>query len=357
MAERPDTDDNSAEAKAAGHNSTAAQRWADLRPRVLSAIVMLAVGYFVIFQSNLLIVILTVMALTGVLVWELAQITARPARRQGKTSLAIALCAALSFGAITLIMTLSVIITLMLIFDSTSTDGSFLAFSVFGGLTPALGTVVAFSLALIPLLILLPSAILLLTPQRDRLIAAIYALAIMLACLCFLMLSLEFLGVPLGLLSLPFAPLGLNVVFPNLPFALIWLVGIVIVSDLSGYFVGRFVGGPKFWPALSPKKTWSGTIAGWISAVALGWAFVIYAGFSYASLWVAPLIAFAGQMGDIAESWVKRRAGVKDSSRLIPGHGGFLDRFDAVIGALLAFLVIFLFFGRDLFVALPLETL
>jgi phosphatidate cytidylyltransferase len=118
--------------------------------------------------------------------------------------------------------------------------------------------------------------------------------------------------------------------------AILWLLGVVVVSDVMGYFAGRILGGPKFWPAISPKKTWSGTVAGWLGAAALGAGFA-YFGYGGAMLIVlSPLIAFAGQMGDIAESWLKRRAGVKDSSQLIPGHGGLLDRFDALVGGVLA---------------------
>ena len=91
------------------------------------------------------------------------------------------------------------------------------------------------------------------------------------------------------------------------------------------------LGGPKFWPRLSPKKTWSGTVAGWVGAMLVGltvWA----TGHGSASLiWISPLVAFAGQLGDIAESWLKRRAGVKDSSNLIPGHGGVFDRVDGLL--------------------------
>lgn len=118
---------------------------------------------------------------------------------------------------------------------------------------------------------------------------------------------------------------------------LIWVLGIVILSDTLGYFAGRMLGGPKFWPRISPKKTWSGTVAGWIGAVVWGLAFGAYTG--HAPVWLAAAgvpICLAGQMGDIAESWLKRRAGVKDSSNLIPGHGGFMDRFDALSGAVLA---------------------
>lgn len=120
----------------------------------------------------------------------------------------------------------------------------------------------------------------------------------------------------------------------------LWLMGIVIVSDTAGYFFGRIIGGPKFWPSLSPKKTWSGTVAGWIGSALLG-AVLWWSGHGdVALIWVSPLVSLAGQMGDIAESWLKRRAGVKDSSNLIPGHGGFMDRFDAVTGAVLASMLI-----------------
>lgn len=119
----------------------------------------------------------------------------------------------------------------------------------------------------------------------------------------------------------------------GLPTAL-WVVAIVVLSDVLGYFVGRIVGGPKFWPAISPKKTWSGTAAGWVGALLLG-VVLVAAGKAPASVIViGPLLAFAGQMGDIAESWIKRRVGVKDSSQLIPGHGGLMDRFDAMSGSL-----------------------
>ncbi|MDO5605875.1 MAG: phosphatidate cytidylyltransferase [Paracoccus sp. (in: a-proteobacteria)] len=125
----------------------------------------------------------------------------------------------------------------------------------------------------------------------------------------------------------------------GLPFIL-WLMGVVIISDVAGYFAGRIIGGPKFWPRLSPKKTWSGTVAGWIGAALLG-AFLWSRGQAdAAAIWLSVLVALAGQLGDIAESWLKRRAGVKDSSNLIPGHGGFMDRFDAVSGAVLAVMVL-----------------
>lgn len=112
-----------------------------------------------------------------------------------------------------------------------------------------------------------------------------------------------------------------------------WLVLVVVVSDVAGYFAGRILGGPKFWPRFSPKKTWSGTLAGWAGAGIVGLIFAEPLGAGAGLVVVSMLVGFAGQMGDIAESVVKRRTGVKDSSALIPGHGGVLDRFDAMLGA------------------------
>ncbi|WP_376872761.1 phosphatidate cytidylyltransferase [Albirhodobacter sp. R86504] len=128
--------------------------------------------------------------------------------------------------------------------------------------------------------------------------------------------------------------------------AVVWLVGVVILCDIGGYFAGRMLGGPKFWPAISPKKTWSGTAAGWICAAIWGFAF---GGIGLAI--VSIVIAFAGQLGDILESYLKRRAGIKDSSNLIPGHGGVLDRFDALVAAIVALMVLSMIFPLPLPVA------
>ena len=150
------------------------------------------------------------------------------------------------------------------------------------------------------------------TPRRDRVLLALYALAMMVAAHGFVALDRR----------------GVVIV--------VWLVSLVVASDVFGYFAGRLIGGRRFWPAISPKKTWAGTLAGWGAAAVLGLGFAIWAGGGWSLVLISPLVAFAGQMGDIAESLIKRRAGVKDASRLIPGHGGVLDRFDALIGAILA---------------------
>ncbi|GAB4267181.1 MAG: phosphatidate cytidylyltransferase [Pararhodobacter sp.] len=115
------------------------------------------------------------------------------------------------------------------------------------------------------------------------------------------------------------------------PGFVLWLICVVVASDVAGYFAGRILGGPRFWPRISPKKTWSGTVAGWLLAAVVGWVFMRQMGLGASVVVLSAVLAFAGQMGDIAESALKRHKGVKDSSDLIPGHGGVLDRFDAMI--------------------------
>lgn len=119
---------------------------------------------------------------------------------------------------------------------------------------------------------------------------------------------------------------------------MLWLVLVVAASDILGYFAGRILGGPKFWRRVSPKKTWSGTVAGWLGAALVGWAFMAKTGSGIELIGISVALAMASQMGDIAESAVKRQMGVKDSSNLLPGHGGVYDRFDGLLGA--AFLLV-----------------
>ncbi len=126
----------------------------------------------------------------------------------------------------------------------------------------------------------------------------------------------------------------------------IWVIACVVASDIGGYFAGRTFGGPKLWPAVSPKKTWSGTVGGWVLASLVTSLFVVFHdAFTNSNFYWSVLIAIFAQAGDLAESALKRRAGVKDSSNLIPGHGGFLDRFDGMLGA---FFLIFLLFAFEL---------
>lgn len=123
----------------------------------------------------------------------------------------------------------------------------------------------------------------------------------------------------------------------GLPMVL-WLVSVVIAADVGGYFAGRTIGGPKLWPRVSPNKTWAGAIGGLVLALGVGVAFTLSARMDLPQLvLLSGIVALASQGGDLAESWLKRRFGVKDSSALIPGHGGLLDRFDGLLGALWLF--------------------
>jgi len=121
----------------------------------------------------------------------------------------------------------------------------------------------------------------------------------------------------------------------------LWVICCVIASDVGGYFVGRTVGGPKLWPIISPKKTWSGIIGGWVFTMTITYFFVIFfEEIGFYLLFFSIFISIFSQFGDLYESFLKRKAGRKDSSNLIPGHGGFLDRFDGMIGAFFAVFII-----------------
>ncbi|MDZ4137022.1 MAG: phosphatidate cytidylyltransferase [Paracoccaceae bacterium] len=254
-----------------------AQRWADLKARSLSAVVMIAVGAVAIWAGGGLFTAL-VMALTGAMLWELNAING-----PGRAGLGLMLAAS---GAAALLICLMA--------------GPGLAVALL--FLPALGLGVL--------------------ARRDRGLTVAWAAAAMIA------------GYGLVLLRH-----GLGDGAGGIP-AILWLVLVVVVSDLMGYFAGRMLGGAKFWPAISPKKTWSGTVAGWIGAALVGLGFVLAGQAGWGLVALSPLVGFAGQMGDICESWLKRRAGVKDSSALIPGHGGVLDRFDAMTGAVVVLMLL-----------------
>ncbi|WP_323037315.1 phosphatidate cytidylyltransferase [Pararhodobacter sp.] len=243
----------------------ASANFSDLKARVLSAIVMVAVGAFAIWWGGVVFAALAI-ALSGLMAWELYAMM-QPDAPQGRAE---------AHGVSTAILVGVLSFTL----------GGWLSLA---GL--ALGAVVL-SMRL----------------TRDKGIFGAYLLMIL------------FAGHGLIVLRDAF---GLGFV--------LWLVGIVIASDVAGYFAGRILGGPKFWPRISPKKTWSGTVAGWICAALVGVTFAVLMDLSWVVVPVSALLALAGQLGDIAESFIKRRMGVKDSSNLIPGHGGVLDRFDALI--------------------------
>jgi len=124
--------------------------------------------------------------------------------------------------------------------------------------------------------------------------------------------------------------------------ALMFVLLVVWATDIGGYFAGRSIGGPKLWPRVSPKKTWAGALGGFVASLAVA------AGFAALDpnkadpqlmlqmtslLLLGAVLSIASQLGDLFESAVKRRFGVKDSSHIIPGHGGLLDRLDGFVAA------------------------
>jgi phosphatidate cytidylyltransferase len=131
--------------------------------------------------------------------------------------------------------------------------------------------------------------------------------------------------------------------------ALIFVLLIVWATDIGGYFAGRGIGGPKLWPKVSPNKTWSGAVGGFVGSLAVAGGFAASGlGKALPLLALAGVLSVASQLGDLFESAVKRRFGVKDSSHLIPGHGGLLDRLDGLVAALvLAVIVGLLRYGAD----------
>lgn len=118
--------------------------------------------------------------------------------------------------------------------------------------------------------------------------------------------------------------------------AVIFVFAVVWATDTAAYFSGRLIGGPKLAPRFSPKKTWSGALGGALAGVVVGCLVAAAAGVgaSLTLVLIALLLSTVGQMGDLAESAMKRHFGVKDSSRLIPGHGGVMDRVDGLVAAL-----------------------
>nr|WP_281376651.1 phosphatidate cytidylyltransferase [Rubricella aquisinus] len=134
--------------------------------------------------------------------------------------------------------------------------------------------------------------------------------------------------------------------------AVIWLIIIVIGADVGGYFAGRMFGGPKLWLRVSPKKTWSGFFGGILLAVLLGLIFsaLTPGTFAVKVALMSALIAVVSVGGDLIESACKRYYGIKDSSNLLPGHGGVLDRLDGLMAAAIVAGLITFARGQSVFV-------
>jgi len=122
----------------------------------------------------------------------------------------------------------------------------------------------------------------------------------------------------------------------------LWALALVWMCDIGAYFTGRAIGGPKLAPRLSPNKTWAGLIGGVALAGAFGAFMHVRYGLPIRMTLATPVLAVVAQMGDLYESWLKRRAGVKDSGNILPGHGGVMDRLDWLVpvAPIAAFLVV-----------------
>jgi phosphatidate cytidylyltransferase len=127
----------------------------------------------------------------------------------------------------------------------------------------------------------------------------------------------------------------------------LWIVACVWATDIGAYFVGRSAGGAKLAPSISPGKTWSGLLGGmaWaaLASAAMGYVFGLGETFQLAAIGAG--LAVVDQIGDLVESAAKRRAGVKDSGTLIPGHGGLLDRIDGLMAVIVVVALVRLLVG------------
>lgn len=130
---------------------------------------------------------------------------------------------------------------------------------------------------------------------------------------------------------------------------IIWILACVWATDIGAYFVGSTVGGAKLAPSISPSKTWSGLAGGMVAAAVAGAAcgLLFGAGSTIVLALLGAAIAIVSQAGDLLESAAKRRAGVKDSGSIIPGHGGLLDRVDGLMAALVFVAAIRLLAGGE----------
>ena len=145
--------------------------------------------------------------------------------------------------------------------------------------------------------------------------------------------SLFWAGLGLAYATIPCAALLYLRAEPKLGEAVVlWTIAVVAATDTGAYFTGRLIGGPKLLPSISPKKTWAGLIGGMVCAAGAGVALAHWhGGFQPPRIAaLSALVALIAQSGDLTESALKRNFGVKDSGRILPGHGGVMDRLDGL---------------------------
>ncbi|MCK0531930.1 MULTISPECIES: phosphatidate cytidylyltransferase [Sphingomonadales] len=191
------------------------------------------------------------------------------------------------------------------------------------------------------------------SPEHRRL--SMFAVSVPLALLCPLAAGLSWTAFTLAVAAFFFVilvtrsgRLALGVLYVFVPVAALiflreqqpgglllafWALSLVWATDIGAYFAGRAIGGPKLAPRVSPSKTWAGLGGGVLAALVLGFVLHRFAGLPIQLAAASGLLAVAAQLGDLLESAMKRRAGVKDSGNLLPGHGGVMDRLDGVVAA------------------------
>ena len=142
-------------------------------------------------------------------------------------------------------------------------------------------------------------------------------------------------GLGLIYVAVPMVALIWLINVPNGSWLVLWLVVVIWVTDSAAYATGRLVGGPKLAPTISPGKTWAGSAGGLIAAVVVAAVATRYmlAMETQSAIILAAVMSVVAQLGDLAESWVKRRFKKKDAGNLIPGHGGAMDRIDGLVTA------------------------
>ena len=130
---------------------------------------------------------------------------------------------------------------------------------------------------------------------------------------------------------------------------LLWVLAVVWATDIGAYVSGKVLGGPRLAPRWSPRKTWAGLAGGTVCAALSGWATAAWLGISpaFPVVFISAGLAIVEQFGDLAQSMAKRRFGVKDSSGLIPGHGGLLDRLDGLLAVIPVVALMTLIDGRS----------